>query len=80
MSTRLDLRGFRAEDAAWEVDRYIDEVASANVDQVTIVHGKGTGVLQNVVAERLRAHPRVDSFRPGDSGEGGWGVTVVNLR
>lgn len=78
--TRLDIRGFRAEDAVYEVDRYLDEVALAQVDQVTIVHGKGTGVLLNVVQERLRAHPRVDSFRPGDPGEGGWGVTVVSIR
>lgn len=77
---RLDIRGFRAEDAVYEVDGYLDEVALAQIGQVTIVHGKGTGVLLNVVQERLRAHPRVDSFRPGDPGEGGWGVTVVNIQ
>lgn len=80
VSLRLDIRGYRAEDAVYEVDRYLDEVALSQVDSVTIVHGKGTGVLLNVVAERLRAHPRVASHRPGDPGEGGWGVTVVKIQ
>ena len=80
VSTRLDIRGMRAEDAVYEVDRYLDEASLAHVEQATIVHGKGTGVLLNVVQERLRAHPRVDAFRPGDPGEGGWGVTVVRMR
>lgn len=80
VSTRLDLRGMRADEAAYAVDRYLDQALWANVDRVTIVHGKGTGVLLNVVRERLQANPHVDSFRPGEAGEGDWGVTVVAIR
>ena len=70
----------RAEDAAYKVGRYLDEVGNANVPSVTIVHGKGTGVLMHVVQEQLRTHPCVDSFRLGDAPEGGWGVTVVTFK
>lgn len=80
VSTRLDLRGMRAEDAAYEVGRYLDEVGNANVPSVTILHGKGTGVLMNVVQEQLRTHPCVGSFRLGEAAEGGWGVTVVTFK
>jgi len=79
VSTRLVLLGRRAEEAAWELERYLDDVASTGVNEVTVVHGKGTGVLQKVVHEVLRAHPAVASFRFGEPGEGGWGVTVVSL-
>ena len=51
----------------------------AGLYQVRIVHGKGTGTLRQAVREQLAKHPLVKSYRPGDYGEGGAGVTVVEL-
>jgi DNA mismatch repair protein MutS2 len=80
VSLRLDLRGKRAEEAGYLLTEYLDQVAPMHVGPVTIVHGKGTGVLLNVVKETLKAHPSVESFRLGEAGEGDWGVTVVTLK
>jgi DNA mismatch repair protein MutS2 len=51
----------------------------AGLPWVRIVHGKGTGVLRQAVHETLTEHPLVKSFRFGDWGEGGTGVTIVEL-
>lgn len=80
VSTRLHLIGMRAEEAAHRLERYLDEVSASGVGQVTVVHGKGAGILQKVVHEVLTAHPAVASFRLGEAGEGGWGVTVATLQ
>jgi DNA mismatch repair protein MutS2 len=47
---------------------------------VTIIHGKGTGVLKNAITDLLRRHPHVKSSRLGNYGEGGTGVTVVQIK
>jgi DNA mismatch repair protein MutS2 len=51
----------------------------AGVPWVRIVHGKGTGVLRQIVRERLGSYPSVTSFRTGENNEGGDGVTVVSF-
>lgn len=51
----------------------------AGLYRVRVVHGKGMGTLCRVVCEQLAEHPLVKSYRPGDYGEGGAGVTVVEL-
>lgn len=76
----LDLRGTTIEEAAYEIDRYLDHAIMAGLSQVSIIHGKGTGALRIGVQEFLRNHPQVRSFRIGEHGEGGSGVTVVTLK
>ena len=75
----LDLRGRRAEEVDWLVDRYLNDAFTASLDMVRIIHGYGTGTVRNIVREVLSSHPLVKSFRPGESGEGGDGVTVAEL-
>jgi DNA mismatch repair protein MutS2 len=78
-SFELDLRGKRAEEVEPELDSYLNDVSVANFSQVRIIHGFGTGVVRQIVRELLSKHPLVKSFRPGGKGEGGDGVTVVEL-
>ncbi len=78
-SSELDLRGWRADDAVAEVDRYLNDASLTNLGSVRIIHGHGTGALRRVVREMLASHSLVRSFRPGERGEGGDGVTVVTL-
>ncbi len=75
----LDLRGCTGEEALSRLERYVDEAYRANMPWVRIIHGKGSGVLRQVVREAVQRHPLVASFRPGEEGEGGDGVTVVYL-
>lgn len=76
----LDLRGSNLEDSIIEVDRFLDESFLSNFGQVYIIHGKGTGVLRTGIQEFLRKHKHVKSYRIGNYGEGGTGVTVVELK
>jgi DNA mismatch repair protein MutS2 len=75
----LDLRGQRVEDTLPQVDKYLDDAFLAGMPFVRIVHGKGTGALRQAVQQQLREHPLVESFRSGERGEGGSGVTVAYL-
>ncbi|MCM3611426.1 endonuclease MutS2 [Planococcus sp. MERTA32b] len=76
----LDLRGERYEDALVRVEKYIDDALLSNYHQVSIIHGKGTGALRQGVQQYLKKHPRVKSYRFGEAGEGGSGVTVAELK
>lgn len=80
VKTELDLRGKRYEDAQVEVERYIDDALLAGYNQVSIIHGKGTGALRKGVHEWLQRHSRVKNLRMGGMNEGGGGVTVVELK
>ncbi|MDD3613048.1 MAG: endonuclease MutS2 [Eubacteriales bacterium] len=80
ISSELDLRGQNAEDALLNTDMYLDEAFLAGLKEVTIIHGKGTGILRTSIQQMLRKHPHVDSFRLGKYGEGESGVTVVVLK
>jgi DNA mismatch repair protein MutS2 len=75
----LSVRGQTVDEALAEVDRYLDEATLAGLEQVTLIHGKGTGALRRGIAQFLRGHPHVRAFRGGGAGEGGEGVTVVEL-
>ena len=80
LGPELDIRGQNAEEGVMELDRFIDEAVMGSYEQVTIIHGRGTGVLRAAVQTRLRRHPNVKSFRAGLYGEGEDGVTVVELK
>jgi DNA mismatch repair protein MutS2 len=77
--TELDLRGLMLDEAIMEVDQFLDEAFLSNLGQVYIIHGKGTGALRTGVQEFLRRHKHVKSYRLGQFGEGGAGVSVAEL-
>jgi len=76
----IDLRGQTAEEAQERIDKYLDEALLAGLERVRIIHGKGTGALRRKIASYLEDHPMVKSARLGELGEGGSGVTVVELK
>lgn len=78
--TRCDLRGMNIEEGVLEVDRYIDQALRLGLGEITVIHGKGTGVLRKGIHEYLRKNRYVKSFRLGVYGEGETGVTIVTLR
>ncbi len=75
----LDLRGERADAAIDQVESFIDSSLLNSAEAVFIVHGHGTGVLRQVVRTHLQGHANISKWRPGQSGEGGDGVTVAWL-
>lgn len=76
----LDIRGYASDEGVYEVDRFIDNAVMSGIGIITIIHGKGTGVLKNAVRAHLKKHPQVKSSRRGMFGEGEDGVTVVELK
>ena len=75
----LHLRHLTVDEALFRLDQYLNDAFMAGLPLVRIVHGKGTGTLRQAVHEVLAKHPLVKSFRPGDYGEGDYGVTIVEL-
>ncbi len=75
----LDLRGMTAEEAIMELGRFIDGAVRMHLPAVTIIHGKGTGVLRRAVQAELKGMPQVKSYRLGVYGEGEDGVTIATL-
>ncbi len=80
VDSRIDLRGMDSEEACYRTDKYLDEANLGNLGEVTIVHGKGTGILRKAINDMLKRHPHVKSYRLGVYGEGGDGVTIVELK
>lgn len=78
--TEIDVRGMMLEEALTAVDKYLDEALMSSLHTVTIIHGKGTGVLRAGIGEYLKKHPLVAEYRAGRYGEGENGVTVVTFR
>lgn len=76
----FDMRGMAADEGIMELDRYIDQAVLSGIPSVTVIHGKGTGVLRTAVHSYLRSHRSVRSFRLGVFGEGESGVTIVELK
>jgi len=77
---RVDVRGLRAEEAVREVEAFLDQAFRNGDPGVLVLHGHGTGALKQAVREYLEESPYVRMYRPGESHEGGDGVTVVGLR
>ena len=76
----VDIRGMTVEEGIMEVDRFIDQCLMSGVNLITVIHGKGTGVLRSAVQRYLKQHKRVKSYRLGIYGEGENGVTIVDLK
>ncbi|KKB72634.1 MULTISPECIES: endonuclease MutS2 [Bacillus] len=80
VSLELDLRGERYESALHRVEKYLDDAVLAGYPRVSIIHGKGTGALRKGVQDLLKNHRSVKNSRFGEAGEGGSGVTIVELK
>lgn len=76
----LMVRGMTVDEALPLVERYLDQAYRAGYSEVTIIHGRGTGVLRKAVRELCKEMPYVEEQRLGGPGEGGYGVTVVRFR
>ncbi len=76
----VDLRGKNVEEALLDLDMFIDSSVRSGLSEITIVHGKGTGVLRKAVGEHLKRHPNIRTYRLGVYGEGEDGVTIAELK
>ena len=79
LSNTLDLRGYRVEDALDSLEFYLDKASLANLSPVHIIHGHGTGALKSAIRDFLSTSPYVAKFRPGEDGEGGDGVSIIDI-
>ncbi len=79
VTDEVRLRQLTVDEALLKLDKYLDDAFMAGLYQVRVIHGKGTGTLRQAIRHKLGKHPLVKSFRPGAYGEGGTGVTVVEL-
>ena len=75
----INLLGMTVDEAIMELDKYLDDACLSHLNQVRVVHGKGTGALRKGVHEYLKKQKYVKSFRLGEFGEGDAGVTIVEL-
>ena len=75
----VKLRHLTVDEALLKLDKYLDDAFMAGLWQVRVVHGKGTGTLRLAAHRALARHPLVKSYRLGVYGEGGDGVTIVEL-
>ena len=80
VKSECDVRGMNLEEALDAVSLYLDEAVLAGLNEVYVIHGKGTGILRAGIQQDLRKNKHVKSFRRGMYGEGEDGVTVVTLK
>ena len=80
ISTSIDVRGKNLDDAVMDVEKYIDDAFLSGLGEVTIIHGRGEGILSKGIRARLREMNGVKEYRRGALDEGGDGVTVVRLK
>ena len=79
MSPKLDIRGCRIDEALAELEAFLDKASLVNLTPVEIIHGHGTGQLRTAVRDYLSDSPYVAKYRQGEEGEGGNGVTIVDI-
>lgn len=80
IKNEIDLRGKNIEEAIIELDKYIDDIYMAGLKEVYIIHGKGTGALREGLQDYFKYHKVIKSYRFGKHGEGGMGVTVLEIK
>lgn len=78
--TECDLRGMNVEEGIMELERHLDRCMRLGLNEISVIHGKGTGVLRRGIQDYLRKCKYVKSFRLGTFGEGESGVTIVTLK
>jgi DNA mismatch repair protein MutS2 len=79
VDAEVHVRGMTVDEALEKVDRFLDQALLGGLDEVRIVHGKGTGTLRKVIWAWLRANPHVAGYQHPPEALGGTGVTVARL-
>lgn len=80
ISPEINLIGKTVDEALALLDKYLDDAYLARLHQVTVIHGMGTGALRNAVQNHCKKCKYVKSYRMGEHGEGGYGVTVIEFK
>lgn len=80
VSISINVRGEILDDAVMDVDKYLDDAYMAGLKEVTIIHGRGEGILKDGIRKLLKRHKHVASYRRGSYNEGGDGVTIAALK
>ena len=80
ISTSIDVRGKNMDDAVMDVEKYIDDAFISGLNEVTVIHGRGEGILRKGIHDMLKRNKNVKDFRTGNYNEGGDGVTVIKLK
>ncbi|NBJ14058.1 MAG: endonuclease MutS2 [Dehalobacter sp. 4CP] len=80
LRSEIDLRGKLVEEGILMLDKYLDDAVITGINQVSVIHGKGTGALRAGIHQFLKRHPHVAAYRLGEFGEGDSGVTIVELK
>lgn len=80
VKTEIDMRGETVDEAIGELGLFVDRCVLNNIEEIRIIHGKGTGVLRTAVGDYLKTHPNVAEYRLGRYGEGENGVTIAKLK
>ena len=80
ISMSVNVQGKYLDDAVMDVDKYLDDAFMAGLREVTVIHGRGEGILKEGLRKLFKRHKHVASYRKGSYNEGGDGVTIVTLK
>lgn len=80
VKTEIDMRGETVDEALGELSLFIDKCVLNNIEEIRIIHGKGTGALRAAVTDYLKTHPNITEYRLGKYGEGENGVTIAKVK
>lgn len=80
ISISINVQGENLDDAVMDVDKYLDDAYIAGLKEVTVIHGRGEGILKDGLRKLFKRHKHVASYRKGNYNEGGDGVTIVTLK